>query len=582
MIGTAALYFLSGVRAVRADLITHTVRYEPLHMTIVERGTLESANNSDVVCRVKARQGANSATTIKWVIDDGTYVTAGQQIVDLDDAGLQDQLKAQKITLDSARALAISAEENYKIVVSQNQSDIQTAQVAIQLTKLDLAKYQRGDYPQSLKDIQGRIETAESDLEMWRDRAAWSERMVKKGYLSASQSVAERSRLRSAEIALSKVGEELRVLEYTRERTETDLRSKLEEAQRALDRVEKQARAKEVQAGTERQSKLSIYDQEKARHQEIEDEIRKTDIFAPQDGLVVYHMTEQSRFGGGSQQSIIAQGEPVREGQKLMRIPDLRNMQVNARVHEALVSRVRGERYASTGFCDSVRGGLLTDPSLFGRLANQFAFAEVRDRFRDREQRLTYGGQPARIRVDAFPNRPINGHVKMVATVASQADMLSSDVKVYQTLVALDETMEGLKPGMSAEVTIAIDKAAENVLTVPVHAIVGSAEMGAQRKCFVLTDEGPQERDIVLGLSNDRMAEVRSGIKEGDRVVMNPKALLSADAKVRQPNAKGRTPEASEGTKPPEAEPAIAPDTTKKRPEGKGKRKGPPKAAEPE
>lgn len=548
-------------------------------MTIVERGTLESANNADIVCRVKARQGANSATTIKWVIEDGTYVTAGQQVVDLDDAGLQDQLKAQKITLDSARALAVSAEENYKIVASQNQSDLQTAQVAIKLTKLDLAKYQRGDYPQSLKDIQGRIETAESDLEMWRDRAAWSERMVKKGYLSASQSVAERSRLRSAEIALSKVGEELRVLEYTRERTETDLRSKLEEAERALDRVEKQARAKEVQAGTERQSKQSIYEQEKARFQEIEEEIRKTDIYAPQDGLVVYYMPEQSRFGGGSQQSIIAQGEPVREGQKLMRIPDLRNMLVNARVHEALVSRVRGERYASTGFCDSLRSGLLADPDLLGRLTSQFAFAEMRDRFRDREQRLTYGGQPARIRVDAFPNRPVRGHVKMVATVASQSDFLSSDVKVYQTMIALDETMEGLKPGMSAEVTIAVDKVAENVLTIPVHAIVGSAEMGTTRKCFVLTDDGPQERDIVIGLANDRMAEVRSGLQEGDRVVMNPKALLGADAKVRQPNGKGNV---SEGSKPPEAEPAPPPpDTTKKRPEGKGKRKTP-KAPEPE
>ena len=59
--------------------------------------------------------------------------------------------------------------------------------------------------------------------------------------------------------------------------------------------------------------------------------------------MVVYYVSEQSRYGSGSQQSIIAQGEPVKEGQKLMRIPDLRRMLVNTKVHEAMVSRVHGD-----------------------------------------------------------------------------------------------------------------------------------------------------------------------------------------------------------------------------------------------
>ena len=57
--------------------------------------------------------------------------------------------------------------------------------------------------------------------------------------------------------------------------------------------------------------------------------------------MVVYCVPEQARKGGGAQQSIIAQGEPVREGQQLLQIPDLRHMRVNARVHEALVASVR-------------------------------------------------------------------------------------------------------------------------------------------------------------------------------------------------------------------------------------------------
>ena len=68
----------------RPDLLLHTVKHESLNLTVVERGTLESADNKDVICRVKAGSKGNYATTIKWVIDDGTLVTRGRPIMILD------------------------------------------------------------------------------------------------------------------------------------------------------------------------------------------------------------------------------------------------------------------------------------------------------------------------------------------------------------------------------------------------------------------------------------------------------------------------------------------------------------------
>src|SRR5262249_7988317 len=146
------------------------------------------------------------------------------------------------------------------------------------------------------------------------------------------------------------------------------------------------------QARSTREAKKSIWQQEQTRYREIEDEIKKCKIFAPQDGMVVYFVPEQARFGGGAQQAIIAQGEPVREGQKLMQIPNLRAMLVNTKVHEALVSRVRA-------------------------------------------------GQPGVIRVDAFPDKVLRGHVDTVATVSSQQDFMSADVKVYTTKVMIDDVV---------------------------------------------------------------------------------------------------------------------------------------------
>src|SRR5262249_35682081 len=110
---------------------------------------------------------------------------------------------------------------------------------------------------------------------------------------------------------------------------------------------------------------------------------------------------------------------------------------------------------------------------------------------------------------------------------------LSADVKVYQTLVSIKESLQGLKPGMSAEVTLYTDDARDNCLAVPVQAILGSVDMGNKRRLYVMTEEGPEARECVIGLSNDKMAEVISGVTEGEQVVVNPRVLLSEKEKAQ-------------------------------------------------
>jgi multidrug resistance efflux pump len=570
--GGAAVYkFRGGLNGPRHDLVWHTVNYEALPMTIVERGALESAANQELICRVKAgAKGSTIATTIKWLIDDGAAVRRGQLLVELDDSGLQEQLKLQRILVEEKNSLWLQAEENYKIVVSENTSSIETAKVNLQLAEIRREKYLHGDYPQLLKDVQGRMKTAESDRDQQLERAAWAERQVKKGYYTANQAQAEALRLQALEIKMKQIQEESRVLtEFTKKQEETRLQSELDEARRALDRVEKQAKAKEVQARTDRQTKGSTYLAEKSKMEEIEDEILKCRITAPQDGMVVYYVPEQTR--GGSSQRQIAQGEPVNEGQRLMRIPDLRHMVVNTKVHEAAVSRVRGEEWEPTGFSDCVRAGLLLTVDPVIRLAWQHAFDNMREEFREHERKLIYPGQRARIRCEAFPDRVLDGHVKSVATVAGKMDWFSADVKTYQTMVAIDQNVEGLKPDMGAEVTILLDGQIERALTVPLQAVFGGPELGSKRKCLVRNAEGqPEEREIEVGLSNDKMAEVKSGLSEGDEVVLNPRTVLGDKVKTRQTNSgdwsrQGFGGRGNEGTggargRPPEAEPRAGDD----------------------
>jgi len=550
---------------------TFTAVRQKLMVTIVERGSLESAENSDIICRVKAgTKGSTIASTIKWVIDDGTQVKAGDRLVELDDSGFLEQLKNKKNDVNEGYARWIDAKTNIIIVESQNEQDIKAAEVAKNLARVDLRKFvgtQAGakvvymesqdelqkyldtdfendvrkelslasdkltsEYLQALNDIEGRIEIARSDREMWLDRASWSQRMVKRGYFSRSQAEADQSRFSSAEIALRRVQGEFDIYRrFVLERTITDLWGKYKDSDRKLKTVVKQAEPKMEKARADEKARKAIYDQEVERLAELEKDEKYYRINSPQDGMVVYYMAEQSRFGSGSQQSIVAQGEPVREGQKLIRIPNLQKMMVNARVHEAMVSKIRGEQTRATGYSEILRYSFsLGRLDLFGIASYQMAFEEEDDKFKDKDHVVVFPGHEARIRIDAFPGKQYKGHVKSKATLASSAEFFSSDVKVYQTMVSIDDVIDrGLQPGMSAEVTILADETKEPVIVIQIQSVVGNVAMGSTRKCFVLDANGyPQEREIEVGLSNDKLVEVVKGISEDEKVVLNPRALL--------------------------------------------------------
>ena len=557
----------------RIDLVTHKAQKEFLAVSVVERGTLESSDNREVVCRVKAGSKGTFASTIRWVIDDGTIVSKGQQLIELDDSALQDQFRTQSIAVEKARADYIDADEAYNIAVKQNQSDMATATAASKLAELDLDKYtgvrvdptleahagligapgmlvERGEFRQKLEDVTSRLKLAESDLEAYRDRSAWAERAMRQNYLTPSQAKVEQSKLSSGVDSVAKLTMERNILlNFSRQRDLTDLATKHRVSLLDLDRVAYQAHAKEVQADSKRKTTYSVYHQELEKLKDIEEQIRECKVPSPQDGMVVY--AKDGNRWGNSAEGMIQQGAQVKEGQKLLRIPDLRRMQVNTKVHEAMVSRIRGDNRQSTGYLDSLRVGLLLVPHAMTRLATHAEQVQtsLRDANRDKEYELVGRGQEARVRIDAFPDRMLKGHVRTVAAVASQADFFSSDVKVYQTLVTIDDYVEGLKPDMSAEVTIEVDPPEEKVVTVPIQSVVGGAESGGKRRVFVVTENGPQEREVQLGLFNDKMVEVTSGIEEGDLVVLNPKVLLGKEAKTRDEAEPARGPRGGAGGK---------------------------------
>jgi len=228
----------------------------------------------------------------------------------------------------------------------------------------------------------------------------------------------------------------------------------------------------------------NAYAKEKERFERYTAQKAKCTIRAPQDGMVAY-ATEEGRW---NRSAVIEEGAFVRERQEILSIPDLTRMQVNMAVHESVL--------------DQVSAGLR-----------------------------------ATVRVDAFSDRIYNGTVASVAVLPDQGGWLSSDTKVYKTIVTIDEEVTQLKPGMTAVVEIDIEQL-ENVLTVPIQAIVQRAD---KNWCYLQIAGRPERREVTLGKTNDKFVAIQEGLAEGDIVVLNPMSLVQeqqAAAAVKKAAAK--------------------------------------------
>lgn len=581
MAGFAGWYFLLRTPAARADVLLHTVKREPLVVSVTEKGTLESADNRDIVCKVRAGS-KGFASTINWVIDDGSRVKPGQLLMILDDSALKDQEEDQQIKVQTALANKVKAEKDYEIAVKQNQKDIATAESVLTNAVNALNNYtgvsydpgraalaaigggplsltEAGTFRQKLDDLTGSVRLAESEVEQNRERAAWADRMVKLSYLSPAQAQADRSKLDSSlEKLRSLQAQRALLINSERDQTLTKFVLDRDIAQITLEQVALAAEANLAKALAERQRAIAEYNQQDEKLRDIAQQRAECKIVAPDniepDSMVVYFKNESRGFGGTSNQAMIEQGAQVKEGQKMLRIPNLRRMQVNTKVHEAMVARIRGDVRVPTHFVESVQGLMMLNTDPFTRVVSQRheVADRLRERFRNESYKKVSDGQKASIRVDALPGRIFEGHVRVKATVASQADSWISDVKLYQTLVMVDYEVlsdgtkkpiqgEELTPDMTAEVTITVDTAKEPVLNVPVQAILGGTELGGKREVFVKDATGGYERrEVKLGIYNEKVVEIREGLSEGDEVVLNPKVLLAPDDKTKTRDEGGK------------------------------------------
>jgi HlyD family secretion protein len=167
-------------------------------------------------------------------------------------------------------------------------------------------------------------------------------------------------------------------------------------------------------------------------------------------------------------------------------------------------------------------------------------------------------GDPVRIKVDAYPGRPLNGTVKRIASTATvKNEGTQQEVTNFEVRIQVVNPAVQLRPGMSASVDIET-QTVHHVVAVPIQSVtvrsresgktaeklkqerekrtgVNSSELERQTRKELQRVVFVKERDTVrlvpvqTGIADNNFIEIRSGVKAGDEVVSGSYTAISKD-----------------------------------------------------
>ncbi len=483
----AVVFVWGDSRQSNQDLVFYEAVNSDLPIVVTERGYLESQEQTTIECKVQTydRNSGSSGIAIINIVPNGSVVEAGDLLVELDSSAIADRLESETLEFQSDKSTLLQAEARKKNQITQNETSIAEAKLALELAKLDRKMYVdelSGSFKLAVEEIERQIDDtrnsileAQAALKLQETEKAGIEQLFRLGYKGKSDLDQSRFSFMKSEAALAAAVNRLSNNEASRRQLQTyqyqkellRLDGEVATAERKLKQVQVTNESELAQVDAQVFESQERVKRQQSYIQRLQRQLENCRIFAPHSGMVVYAQ-EDERNGA------ISEGAVVRERQELLRLPDLANMQVRTQIHEAVLDQVRVD-------------------------------------------------QPVTIRIDAFPNRVYEGIVKEVAVVPSSKS--NTNAKTYDCVVQIPETVQQLKPGMTAVSEIHIARL-RDVLSVPVQAIVQNND---QMCCFVKSGGQVERRLVELGRNNDKFVEIVSGVDEGMQVVLNPKSIVGQE-----------------------------------------------------
>ncbi len=145
-------------------------------------------------------------------------------------------------------------------------------------------------------------------------------------------------------------------------------------------------------------------------------------------------------------------------------------------------------------------------------------------------------GQEVFIRPDSIPGLTLKGKIKMLAGTTSMGFFSSDPNKTFDVAFALQDQEPRLRPGMSTEVEIITERAA-NIVHVPQQAVFDKEN---KRWVFVKNGARFDRREVTVGRRGESQLEITKGLSGGEIVaLLDMESRSSSQKKTRNPLAAG-------------------------------------------
>jgi len=275
---------------------------------ILDRGSVESARNTDIISRVETGRGGGAGgggLSILFVIPEGTLVEEGDMLVELDGSALREAIETQMTSVLAA------------------ESNLVQAQASLATSRIQLTEYLSGVFEQDRRAIQNRLFSAEELVRTLENDLSYYQRLLERGHITPAQVDAALIELNRAINTREMERLNLSVLEtYTRERRVIQLNASIASDEAQVHAAERTLRLRNNHLGL------------------LEEQLSRCRIYAPRSGQVVYFVPRVA-----NDDLLVREGMRVIERQVILQLPDPTQMQVRALVNEANVRLVRpGQR----------------------------------------------------------------------------------------------------------------------------------------------------------------------------------------------------------------------------------------------
>lgn len=443
------------------------VRRAALPISIAESGYLKAKNSVNL-----QPQYAGEAT-ITWLVKEGKSVEKDEVLVEFDKTQLQAQHDDKSNQLRQFRTELSAAEAEQEIQKRENAASIEKGEFELEVARMKLELFEKGESPNELRKKKLAAEKAHSEQQRAQERFDKVPELRKEGFLTKIQEEEERIALREKEIEVENADKELELYQtYTHPMGLAERRNALKDAERNLENTRARAdiNLKEKEGRiTETQGKVQSMQVQLA---ELEKDLGYMTIRAPRAGIVHYGDPAEPWMHDS-----VKLGNRISQGNTVVTLPDLREMQVLLQVHEADIDAVKLE-------------------------------------------------QAAVVHLESIKERSFSGKVTRIGAVAN-SNWGNPENKTFEVEVTLETLDVEVRAGTTARVEIQVETVAD-ALQVPIHAVFAE---GAEHFVFLPSGAGFEKRGVRIGKSNNHFVHVLEGLAEGAHVLLyDPRGAGAAES----------------------------------------------------